>query len=155
MDNTTTSRKPTGREWETKHWLTLRMPLLASLAARAGGSGIFYIIQLLTLQIESKVTVRNQICKSSMQQPRLRVGSRLTCVVARMLYTRFLNRKNNVVTCSVVDPDPSARSGSRRSDMTHKNRKSGKFYVLKCWMFSFESWNFSCSLDVFMEAQHK
>jgi hypothetical protein len=35
-------------------------------------------------------------------------------------------------------PDPDSESGSRRAKMTHKNRKNKKFYVLKCWMFSFE-----------------
>jgi hypothetical protein len=39
-----------------------------------------------------------------------------------------------------VDPDPysESRSGSSRTKMTHKRRKIKKFYVVKCWMFSFE-----------------
>ncbi len=40
-----------------------------------------------------------------------------------------------------VDPDPYSGSGSRMAKITHKSRKKiKKFHVLKCWMFSFESW---------------
>jgi hypothetical protein len=40
----------------------------------------------------------------------------------------------------LLDPDPhlESRSGSRRAKITHKYRKSKKYHVLKCWMFSFE-----------------
>jgi hypothetical protein len=49
---------------------------------------------------------------------------------------------------SVVDPDSIGSldpdldslsgSGSRKENMTHKNKKVNKFNFLKCWMFSFE-----------------
>ncbi len=41
---------------------------------------------------------------------------------------------------SELDPDS---IGSRRAKMTQRHRKKiKKFHVLKCWMFSFESWTF-------------
>jgi hypothetical protein len=40
-----------------------------------------------------------------------------------------------------VDPAPYSESGSgsRRTKITHKTRNFFEIYVLKCWMFSFES----------------
>ncbi len=35
--------------------------------------------------------------------------------------------------------------------VTHKHIKTLGFHVLKCWMFCFEGWVFSCSLDVLHE----
>jgi hypothetical protein len=38
-----------------------------------------------------------------------------------------------------VDPDLESGSGSRRAKMTHKKETIQKCYILKCWMFFFES----------------
>jgi hypothetical protein len=58
------------------------------------------------------------------------------------IYKKFLPRGSvsDPDSTRPVDPDPASESGSRyrRATMTHKNRKSFKFHVSKCWIFSFE-----------------